>query len=97
MRTTIVIFFLIFSSCGRIEKNDPNNLAQRSLEKIEIISFKFGHSLRIPFYKVSIEISKRYNGINLELHSSPKDGFKIGKIPELIHPFLSIQLHLIKS
>jgi len=76
MRISIAIFILVLSSCRGTEKSSQNKQPEDRLEKIDVISFKFEHSLRIPFYKVSIEITKRYKGIYLELHSSPKDGFK---------------------
>jgi hypothetical protein len=71
-----LVLIILLTIC--IGRNYSTSLTRQtgldSKDKITQISFHLEHSLRIPNYKVDIEMSKRFNGVFLHVSSSPMPG-----------------------
>ena len=73
MRDFIYILLFGLVSCNA-PKEPKSNSKSVDLSKISLISFELESSLRIPNHKVSIEITKQYNGIFIHAISTPSIG-----------------------
>jgi hypothetical protein len=73
MKLQLLILSVFFVSCN--DGTIPNVETELEAPKnIKEISFHFEHSLRIPNYKVDIEMNKRFDGIFLHVTSMPMTG-----------------------
>lgn len=73
---------MLIYSCSRPGKPVADNIPitdsiSTKLNDISLIGFEFENSLIIPNHKVTIEITKRYNGFYLHRVSEPMEGYPV--------------------